>query len=288
MKHTFDVRAAVEYGLEEAIVLENFYYWIKKNQANEKHFYDGRYWTYNSQEALSALFPYWNRAKVQRILQRLCDKSLMVKGNYNKVGYDRTTWYSLTDKALFIFEQSIVQNCTIHCSDMNNPLFRSEQPIPDNKPYINTDINTNTCVYSAAFEEFWKVYPRKVNKKGSWQKYATCLRKGYTDQQLLSAAQEYACECEEQQTNEVYIKHAATFLGPSEAFVDYADKAAAKVALAERIRLARESAAKQRKEEERKAKEMLDKGDGLMIWDIIGKAEDDSNGGTGDSNGGNE
>jgi len=60
------------------------------------------------------------------------------------------------------------------------------------------------------------------------------------------------------------------------------------VALVERISLAKELAAKQRKEEERKAKEMLDKGDGLMIWDIIGKAEDDSNGGTGDSNGGNE
>lgn len=138
MNHSFSVEIAKKFSIEEAIVLENLYFWIKKNQANDKHFYDGRYWTYNSQKALTELFPYWNRMKIQRVLQKLEDNGLVIKGNYNKVAYDRTTWYALTEKALFIFEQWMVQNRTIDGSEMNNRLCESEQPIPD----INTDINT--------------------------------------------------------------------------------------------------------------------------------------------------
>lgn len=268
MKHMFDVDVAVQHGLEEAIILENFYYWIKKNEANERHFYDGYYWTYNSQEALSRLFPYLNRNKVQRILQRMEEQGLIIKGNYNLQGYDRTTWYAMTEFAMCKYEQSIVQKCTMHCSDSNNGLFKNEQPIPD----INTDNkpNINSCVYSPEFEQFWKVYPRSVNKKGAWNKYKTCLRKGHSSDDLLLAAQEYALECDGNQTEEVYIKHAQTFLGPSEAFVDYIQRAKSKLALEERIRQAKEYAQKQKEEEERKAKELLESGEGKMIWDIIG------------------
>ena len=45
MTYTFDTILAAKYGVNEAIMLNNFIYWIAKNEANGKHFHDGRYWT---------------------------------------------------------------------------------------------------------------------------------------------------------------------------------------------------------------------------------------------------
>lgn len=43
MQHYFDVRVAVEYGVTEAILLNNIFFWVEKNKANEQGFHDGRY-----------------------------------------------------------------------------------------------------------------------------------------------------------------------------------------------------------------------------------------------------
>lgn len=139
MNFSFDGEFAKEHGVNEAIMYQYFSYWIAKNKANDKHFYDGYTWTYNSQKALTELFPFWNRAKIQRIISSLENQGLLIKGNYNQLAYDRTTWYALPK-----FEQSVVQNQTVNCSDLNNERFKSEQPIPINyqltKQLTNKDI----------------------------------------------------------------------------------------------------------------------------------------------------
>lgn len=139
MNFSFDGDFAKEHGVNEAIMYQYFSYWIAKNKANDKHFYDGYTWTYNSQKALTELFPFWNRAKIQRIISSLENQGLLIKGNYNQLAYDRTTWYALPK-----FEQSVVQNQTVNCSDLNNERFKNEQPIPINyqltKQLTNKDI----------------------------------------------------------------------------------------------------------------------------------------------------
>ena len=139
MNFNFDGDFAKEHGVNEAIMYQYFSYWIAKNKANDKHFYDGYTWTYNSQKALTELFPFWNRAKIQRIISSLENQGLLIKGNYNQLAYDRTTWYALPK-----FEQSVVQNQTVNCSDLNNERFKNEQPIPINyqltKQLTNKDI----------------------------------------------------------------------------------------------------------------------------------------------------
>ena len=139
MNFSFDGEFAKEHGVNEAIMYQYFSYWIAKNKANDKHFYDGYTWTYNSQKALTELFPFWNRAKIQRIISSLENQGLLIKGNYNQLSYDRTTWYALPK-----FEQSVVQNQTVNCSDLNNEWFKNEQPIPINyqltKQLTNKDI----------------------------------------------------------------------------------------------------------------------------------------------------
>ena len=132
MNFSFDGDFAKEYGVDEAIMYNYFSYWIAKNKANDRHFYDGFTWTYNSQKALTELFPFWNRSKIQRILASLENKGLLIKGNYNQLAYDRTTWYALPK-----FEQTLVQKQTFVGSNLNNERSKNEQPIPINYQLTN-------------------------------------------------------------------------------------------------------------------------------------------------------
>lgn len=75
--------------------------------------------------------------------------------------------------------------------------------------------------YICAFDEFWKIYPRKVDKTRAYKQYQARLKDGYTEDQLLTACKNYAAECEKNRTEQRYIKHGATFLSVNEPFLDY-------------------------------------------------------------------
>ena len=133
MIYQFDSDIAEQYGVEEAIMIANLMYWIRKNEANGKHFHDGRYWTYNSIEAFVTLFPFWSKKQIRRILQSLVDKEVIVLGNYNSSTYDRTTWYA--------FGNSMLLNGKIHLPKWENGSAQMGKPIPDieNTNIENTD-----------------------------------------------------------------------------------------------------------------------------------------------------
>lgn len=138
MQHNFDVELAKEYGILEAILMQNIYFWIEKNKANNKHFYDGRYWTYNSRKAFTEMFPYSTYDKIRRALEKLIKLDILITGNYNKQFSDRTLWYSFTDKGL-----SIIQKCQMQLSNLPNDKWRDCQMTDGTDatpiPYINTD-----------------------------------------------------------------------------------------------------------------------------------------------------
>jgi hypothetical protein len=129
MIHTFDTEIAEQYGLLEAILINNIYYWIEKNRANEVNFYDGTYWTYNSTRAFHELFPYVSERQIKQALKHLREEGLLLTGNYNKSSYDRTLWYALSEYGL-----SIVQKCPMEETEMSNSLGSNVPPIPNNKP----------------------------------------------------------------------------------------------------------------------------------------------------------
>jgi DNA-binding PadR family transcriptional regulator len=142
MYHSFDIDIATEYGVNEAILLNYLYFWISKNKANEDNCYDGKYWTYNSITALCELFPYMSRKKIRGALDRLEEKGIIEKGNYNKVTYDRTIWYALTEKGWALFQKGkcIVPKGQMDCSEKANGLSQKGKPIPVNIPFNNTII----------------------------------------------------------------------------------------------------------------------------------------------------
>lgn len=135
MEHHFDVDIAKKYGMLEAVLLNNFYFWIRKNEANKVNEHDGYYWTYNSAKALHELFPYASERKIRTALNHLECDGLIISGNYNKSAYDRTMWYALTKNAI-----CILQNRQMEDAEKENGNAENVTPIPDNNTDIKTDI----------------------------------------------------------------------------------------------------------------------------------------------------
>jgi hypothetical protein len=98
MEHSFNVDFAAKHGMAQAVIYKNITFWVKKNKANHKHFYDGNYWTYNSVKAFAELFPYLTDNQIRREIESLISKGLIKSGNYNTSHYDRTRWFCIVDQ----------------------------------------------------------------------------------------------------------------------------------------------------------------------------------------------
>lgn len=78
--------------------------------------------------------------------------------------------------------------------------------------------------YGPEFEEFWKVYPRHVEKANAHEKYNARRKEGWSAEEILEAAKVYAAQCKRLRTANEYIKHPKTFLGANTPFVDFIPK----------------------------------------------------------------
>lgn len=151
--HFFDVNIAKEYGVHCAVVFQHIWHWVKKNEANETNYYDGKYWTYNSIKAFGDLFPYLSKKQIETALKKLRDEGLIETGNYNVVRYDRTLWYAVTEKGKSIlmygenrFSNDVESNSQIgeiENANLGNRIPSEVEPIP----YINTNRNTDRNSY---------------------------------------------------------------------------------------------------------------------------------------------
>lgn len=96
----------------------------------------------------------------------------------------------------------------------------SEQPSAE--PVVSSEQPEKK--YSKGFEEFWAEYPRPIGKGEAYKKYMARRNDGFSEQELLTAAKNYAAQCRRLKTDQQYIKHAKTFLSENTPFVDYIPK----------------------------------------------------------------
>ena len=176
--HSFDTQIAERIGVENAVLINNLAFWLKKNSANGTNFFDGRIWTFNSAKALAELFPYWSSKKIGRMLSNLESDGVIMSGNYNSSAYDRTKWYTIADKSISLTYE-------LHIPNVRNGVPESVQPIPDINTDINTDREENTkepeqapvvCLKDDCPEQFnaiWILYGIRGSKKqalAQWKK----------------------------------------------------------------------------------------------------------------------
>jgi len=137
MIHAFDVEFAERYGLLEALIFNYICYWVEKNEANRKHFHDGKWWTYNSASAFAKQFPYATPKRIRTALDHLKEAGLIVTGDYNEDARDRTLWYALAEKGKCILLAGQMQ--TPSGADADAP---QGTPLPINNT-INNTINNS-------------------------------------------------------------------------------------------------------------------------------------------------
>lgn len=132
MHHFFDIEMAEKFGIPAAVLYTNIQYWVHKNEAENRNFHDGKYWTFNSTKAFLKLFPYLNIKAIDSGLDKLEKAGLIQFGNYNLSNIDRTRWFTLADSPKMENGAPDSPKMTLRLSQMG------ESTIYTN---INTDIN---------------------------------------------------------------------------------------------------------------------------------------------------
>lgn len=113
--HTFNTELATKLkSVELAIMIHHFSFWIDFNKRAKKNEYDGRYWMYQTMEQIALHFPYWTVHQIRRYIDKLVEKKILIKGNFNKNKYDQTLWYSFHDN----FYTAIWRNCQKEINDL--------------------------------------------------------------------------------------------------------------------------------------------------------------------------
>ena len=186
MEHHFDVDEAVIYGVEKAVMLNNFRFWLTKNRANNHQNIDDYYWTFNSATALAEIWPYLNAKKISRLLKELEVSGALITGNYNKAGYDRTKWYSMPEFSVKATPIVISQKWEMDNPNMGNAIPKYGQPIPDinpdKKPYIKTKTSAKLKFDDRDLDFVKRMYQTLLNqdsnfKKPNLEQWAETIRK---------------------------------------------------------------------------------------------------------------
>ena len=166
--HSVDVELAKKVGFDEANMLGFVAYWVKNNRDNNRNFYDGRYWTYNSAQALTEQFPYWTRRQISGLLEKLEKMGAIVKGNYNKNKFDRSSWYALTDKFMYLIGAEMDEtNTEIHFTntemdETNTEIIIGNNYKPIDKPNSFSAREKNQTSLTAKSEN--KNFDRPLNE----------------------------------------------------------------------------------------------------------------------------
>lgn len=226
-------RVAVKVGLAASVIYAHICYWIRKNKANEKHFYNGKYWTYNSMKAFASYFPELTEKQVRTALEKLIQANLIESENFNKTGYDRTLWYSLKEEN---------EDCQIDMPKNELPFAQKGTPIPNinqtdkqsvkkenikkkeslELPLGEMETNAKTQEKPQAKSELdeqavkiYELYPRKAARPDAIKAIKKALKGvGYTD--LYAKTQKYATAVKESQKELSYIPYPATWFNREE------------------------------------------------------------------------
>lgn len=108
-------RLAAIVGLNEAIVLQQIDYWVKKKRGGVEH--QGCRWVFNSLDSWHAQFPFWSKDTVKRALAALKTRGLIRVQKLAEAARDQTNYYTVDYKAVTLLEASnlhpsIGANCT--------------------------------------------------------------------------------------------------------------------------------------------------------------------------------
>lgn len=204
---------------DKALMLQQIHYWLQRSNNIE----DGHRWVFNSVKNWQKQFPWLTEKTVQRYLKDLCDKGLLITGNFNKANFDRTKWYRIDYDALDKLTQS-KGTTSPNGKGLTVPMERDSlyQPIPIDYTENTQETNnmfkskkSNVADYQEEFKALWEQYP-KGKKQGKqlalrsyirWRK----LNKDNTYEKALEQLKKYLNYLKVQQVQTQFVKAAKTW-----------------------------------------------------------------------------
>lgn len=227
-EYHFNADLARKYGVDGAIFLHAMAFWVGKNQANGRHFHQGRTWTYNTQEALTKLFPFWSRRQIERITGKLREQGALLSGRFGADKTDRTLWYTLSDDVLETYgllPSPIAPNGEMHGTEPGQPYH---QTVQCNKETVTDQLNNIPPIVPQGdkpdpsdqqellFERFWSAYPPRQGKRGGKKAARRAWDKLKPDldlcRRMAAALDRDKCSPQWQEANGKYIPMASTWL----------------------------------------------------------------------------
>lgn len=174
--HSFHPSVAIDIGINAAVLFYNICFWVGQNTANERNYVNGKYWTYNSASAYTRLFPEFSQKQIYTALRKLEDQGYIESGCFNDDPYDRTKWYTVTEK----FSRFVpVGKMDATCEHNVNNIYINIDNNSDNK--LSNDSHKKDA-FDKSNGRMDALKPKGY--KGDGEKYNN--KNNYTDKQLVA------------------------------------------------------------------------------------------------------
>ena len=226
MDHSFNIDVATQYGVNSAIILNNIYWWVRKNETSGDNFYDGKYWTYNSVVGFTKYFPYLTEKQIRTALETLVNNGLLEKGNYNKSAYDRTGWYTVTEKGY-----SILHGGQIDLPCKANEKAQEGEPIPDintnNKPITKESAEQSSTIPYLEIIQYLNTKAEtkyKSSSKSSMKLIKARWGEGYVLEDFFSVIDVKVAEWKDSEKMAPYLRPQTLFNEKFESYLQQAQR----------------------------------------------------------------
>lgn len=91
-----------DYGA--AVILEGIARGVMRHAADGTHEHDGRFWMYQTCKGMAEYYGTMSEDTVFRKIKKLIREDMVIQGCFNKVGFDRTSWYTLTERGYSYYQ----------------------------------------------------------------------------------------------------------------------------------------------------------------------------------------
>lgn len=175
-----DTDVAVAIGLKEAVVAQQLNYWLHSKAAKTVN---GRRWVYNTYENWQKdSFPFFTIATIRRLFEKLEKMGVVITGNYNKAGFDKTKWYSIDEKRLNdIIDRRSAQNEQTSCSKRADGAAQNEQTYTRDYTENTTDKDIDSSAKAEPSSIHQDVIDYLNEKLGARYKASSAINKRLID-----------------------------------------------------------------------------------------------------------
>ncbi len=188
-------------NVHEAIILQQVQYWLSRSN----FVFNGRKWVYNTLDEWHEQFPWITKKSVGDKFRSLEKKGILIVGNFNKLKYDRTKWYSIDYDKLnsLINNENIDENVDMTDKEVSSSCIEKKLPHGRGKNFSIEEEETSSPIPETTrdyaeitqrvrsksdskfqnfkpkvldqleieFEKLWKLYPKKIGKKDALNSY---------------------------------------------------------------------------------------------------------------------